>query len=151
MPGPEQSISSHGIDLIFPAYSHFPHIYIHGPIQVDIMDVDDLVMQGARAEHQQPWHWPNSSWMQWNLYNETREVLQKSYELHHLPDMVFIKSCLFYLSRKTTCFERPLNLAVALYTFHCIHISSCTHKWNRTGWYHGCWWPGDARGRAGHQ
>ena len=57
--------------------------------------------------------------IQWNLYNETGEVLLKKHKFHHLPGMVFTKSCLFSLSWKTTCLERPQNLVVAFYRFHC--------------------------------
>ena len=47
---------------------------------------------------------------------------RKSYwkhKFHHLPGMVFTKSCLFSLSWETTCLERPQNVVVALYRFHC--------------------------------
>ena len=55
--------------------------------------------------------------IQWNLYNETGEVLLK-HKFCHLPDTVFIQSCLFSLPWKATCFERPQSSAVDLYRFH---------------------------------
>ena len=67
--------------------------------------------------------------MQWNLYNETREVLLKTHKFCHLSGTVFIKSCLSSLSWKTTCLERPQNSVVALYRFHCNRTqhSDCIH------------------------
>ena len=56
--------------------------------------------------------------IQWNLHNETGKVLLKTHKFRQLPGTVFTKSCLFSLSWKTTCLERPQNLVVALYKFH---------------------------------
>ena len=58
--------------------------------------------------------------VQWNLYNETGEVLLKTHNFCHLPGTVFtLKSFSFSLPRKTTCLERPQSSVVALYRFHC--------------------------------
>ena len=46
--------------------------------------------------------------LQWNLYNETKKV-------HCLYKIMFIITAI-----ETTCLERPLNVVVALYRFHCI-------------------------------
>ena len=58
--------------------------------------------------------------IQWNLYNKTGEVLLKTDKFQHLSGTVLTKSCLFSLSWETTCLERPQNLVVVLYRFHCI-------------------------------
>ena len=58
-------------------------------------------------------------YLQWNLYNETEEVSLKTHKFHHLSGTVFTKLCLFSLPSKTTCVERPQDLVVALYRFHC--------------------------------
>ena len=55
----------------------------------------------------------------WNLYNETGEVLSK-HTFHHLPAIGLTKSCLFSLSWKAICLERPQDLVVALYRFYFI-------------------------------
>ena len=73
----------------------------------------------------QPLHYKTSilSLIQWKLYNETmtrRRVLPETDKVDSLPGTVFTKSCLFSLSWKTTCHERPQNLVVTLYRFHCI-------------------------------
>ena len=73
--------------------------------------------------------------MQWNLYayNEAGEVLLKT---HHLPGMVFTKSCLFSLSWKTTCLKRPQNWVVALYrVFWIINTISLASSYYTT--FHG--------------
>ena len=62
--------------------------------------------------------------IQWNLYNETREVLLKTQKFCNLSGTVFIKSCLFSLLWKTTSLERPWNLVVSLYRFHCTGLLS---------------------------
>ena len=64
---------------------------------------------------------PNIYHIQWNLYNETGKVLLTIHKFHDLPGTVFTQSCLFSLPWKTTCLERPHNLEVALYSFHCTH------------------------------
>ena len=56
-----------------------------------------------------------------------RESLTKTHKCHHLSGTVLTKACLFSLSWKTTCLERPPNLVVALYRFHCI--------WVRAYWF----------------
>ena len=58
--------------------------------------------------------------LQWNLYRETGKVLPKTHKFHHKPGMVFTKSGLFSPSWETTCLERPHDLVVVLYRFHCI-------------------------------
>ena len=58
--------------------------------------------------------------VQWNLCNETGTVSLKTHKFHHLPGMVFTKSCVLSLSWKTTCLERPQTLVLSLYRFHCI-------------------------------
>ena len=62
--------------------------------------------------------------LQWNLYNETGKVSPKTDKFVHLSGRVFTKSCWFSLSWKTTCLERPQNLVVALYRFHCNRFAS---------------------------
>ena len=57
--------------------------------------------------------------LQRNLYNATGEVLLKAHKFYQLCVMVFTKSCLFSLSWKPTCLERPHNLVVVLYRFYC--------------------------------
>ena len=60
--------------------------------------------------------------LQWNLYNETGEVLLKHINFVICSGPVFTKSCLFSLPTvpwKTICLERPQSSAVALYGFHC--------------------------------
>ena len=51
------------------------------------------------------------------MYNETKEVLLKTHTFCNLAGTVFTKSCLFSLSWRTTCLERPQNLVVALYMY----------------------------------
>ena len=58
------------------------------------------------------------------VHNETREVLLKTHKFHHLPGPVFPNSCLFSLPWKTTCLERPQNLVVMLYRFHCTYFKT---------------------------
>ena len=69
--------------------------------------------------------------IEWNLYHMTRKVLLKTHKFHHLLSTVFTISCLFSLSWETTCLERPQNLVVALYRFHCI-----TTRLHISQWYH---------------
>ena len=61
--------------------------------------------------------------MQWNLYDEARKGIRKTRKFHHLPGMVFTKSCLVSLSWKTTSLERPQNWRIALYRLYCIKFS----------------------------
>ena len=76
--------------------------------------------------------------IQWNLCNEKGEILLKTHKFCNLPGIVFTtvtKSCLFSLSWKTTCLERPQNLVVALYRFHCITSNACEqqHSYKNVG------------------
>ena len=57
--------------------------------------------------------------------SETVKLLLKTYKFHHLLDTVFVESCLFYLSWKTTCLETPLQLMVALCRIHCTKTTNC--------------------------
>ena len=57
--------------------------------------------------------------LQWNLYNETGKVLLKPHKFHHLSHMVFTKIMFFLSVMSDHCLERPQNLVVDLYRFHC--------------------------------
>ena len=47
--------------------------------------------------------------IQWNMGNQPTEVLLKTHQFCYLPCMDTNKWCLFSLSWKTTCLERPYN------------------------------------------
>ena len=79
---------------------------------------------------------PQQTW-----YSETCKIsLGKSY-LKHIHFMICLadstQSCLFSLSWETTYFERPQNLVVALYKFHCIeyagHMVLVFHNMHKEG------------------
>ena len=74
--------------------------------------------------------------LQWNLYNETREVTIKTHQFHHLPGKVSMISCLFSLSWKTIGLERQQNLVIPLYRFHSIMFTILTqYLWIRPNIY----------------